>query len=150
MGLVYALDHVLGQWEAVGREELFAHTAHLAEIFRTGVRALGLEFFTNGAQSPALTAVSVPDEIAASQLTTWLRTELGLTISAGQAAFKDKILRIGHIGAIDGFDMLQGVAALEAGLVAMDAEIEVGAGVAAAQQVLNEYLQTSSFVSYSP
>lgn len=150
VGLVYALHYVLGVWQEVGRDALFEHVEQLSSVFRAGVQALGLSLYPQDESSPALTAVEMPEGVAASKVSAWLRDHLSVTVSAGQDEIKDRIVRIGHIGALDLFDMLQAVAALEAGLVAQGVELDVGLGVAAAQRVLNQYLQSSKFLAYSP
>lgn len=150
VGLVYALHHILGVWQQVSREALFEHAEQLAGVFRAGVEALGLDLYPQNNLSPALTAVRLPDDVAATKVSAWLRDHIAVTVSAGQDTIKDRIVRIGHIGALDVFDMLQAVAALEAGLVAQGVQVDVGAGVAAAQSVLNSYLQSSKFLAYSP
>lgn len=150
VGLVFALHQVLTSWQEVGREALFEHCEQLARIFRAGVAALGLSLYPADLVSPALTAVAMPDDVAASKVSGWLRDTLSVSVSAGQDAVKDRVLRIGHIGALDGFDMLQAVAALETGLVVNGCAIEVGVGVAAAQKTLNDVLQSSKFFAYSP
>ena len=49
---------------------------------------------------------------------------------------KGKIVRLGHMGYIDYFEVLGAIAALELVLLELGWPVEVGAGVAAAQQAM--------------
>jgi aspartate aminotransferase-like enzyme len=59
-----------------------------------------------------------------------------VSVAGGQEQLKGKILRIGHIGYVDALDALGAIAALEMVLREMGADIELGAGVKAAQESL--------------
>ena len=62
--------------------------------------------------------------------------EFGTRIAGGQAHLKVKIIRFSHMGYVDAFDVLAAVGALEMALARLGADVEFGAGVAAAQKVL--------------
>ena len=57
-------------------------------------------------------------------------------MAGGQDVLKGKILRLGHMGYVDQFDVLSAISGLELVLLEMGYPVENGAGVAAAQQVL--------------
>ena len=59
----------------------------------------------------------------------------GLKLANGQDALKGKILRLGHLGYIDQFDILAAISGLEIVLRDQGQALEIGAGVAAAQRV---------------
>lgn len=151
VGLAYALDAVLTDWRDIGRDELFRHADALADVVRAGVQGLGFGPFTTGTQSPALTTIKMPEGVSAKAISGDMRARLGTTVSAGQAEVADKMLRIGHIGAVDMFDMLQVISALEVALAANGVELpENGAGVAAAQKRLSERLLNADTKTYVP
>jgi len=50
---------------------------------------------------------------------------------------KGKIIRISHMGCLDEYDMLTGIACLEKVLHEMGHKFQLGAGVAAAQKFFN-------------
>ena len=58
-------------------------------------------------------------------------------MAGGQAELEGKIFRICHMGCIDEYDILTGIACLEKVLKEMGHSFTLGAGVAAAQKVLN-------------
>ena len=66
---------------------------------------MGLELF---AAQPAdgLTVVKVPDGIDGEALLKKLEKQYGLKLAGGQDTLKGKIIRLGHMGYIDQFDVL--------------------------------------------
>jgi aspartate aminotransferase-like enzyme len=60
----------------------------------------------------------------------------GVRIGGGQDDYAERLVRPSLLGYTDAFDALTIVAVLEAALADLGAELEVGAGVAAAQRHL--------------
>jgi aspartate aminotransferase-like enzyme len=60
----------------------------------------------------------------------------GITIAGGQGSMKGKMFRISHMGYVDPFDVLTALGALEMVLADLGYPVSFGAGVAAAQRVL--------------
>ena len=78
---------------------------------------MGLELFSPDEDSSAVvTAVRMPDGIDADVLLIDLRDRFGITFAPGQGPLKGRILRIGHIGFFDVFDITTALAGLELGL----------------------------------
>jgi aspartate aminotransferase-like enzyme len=130
MGLRLSLKRI----RAEGLENVWQRQARNAAAARAGFRAMGLQIF---AQRPAdgLTVAQVPDGIDGSALVSRLYSDYGLKLAGGQDNLKGKIIRLGHMGYIDQFDVLAALAGVELVLKEMGHPIEVGKGVAAAQQV---------------
>ena len=149
-GLIVGLHEVFERWHAAGRERVLEHARVLSDATVAGVRALGLELFPSGPPSRALTAVAMPDGVRASELVAWMRSRCGLTCASGQDHLKDVVLRIGHLGAVDPFDIVQGIAALELALQAAGRTTEAGAGVAAVQRVIAPALVAQAPLLYQP
>ena len=107
----------------------------MAAAARAGVAALGLELF---AAQPVdgLTVFKVPEGIDGEALLKKLEKQYGFKLAGGQDTLKGKIVRLGHMGYIDYFEVLGAIAALELVLLEMGWPVEVGAGVAAAQQAM--------------
>ncbi len=133
--LVAALGKSLQRIREEGIENVWARHAAIAESVRTAARAIGLELLAS-APANSVTALVMPDGIDAEEVRSKLRAEFGITIAGGQAQLKGKIIRVGHIGYIDALDTLGAIAALEMVLSDLGADVPLGAGVAAAQQVL--------------
>ena len=65
-----------------------------------------------------------------------MRDRFKVTIAGGQGRLKGRIARIAHCGYFGPFDIVVTVAALEMTLRELGHELELGAGVAAVQRVL--------------
>lgn len=131
-GLEAALDLILDE----GLEQVFARHRLLARATRDGVKALGLELLPpEYAVSPVVTAVRSPNGIQADELRRLLLDKYGLLFAGGQGELKGKIFRIAHMGYVDQLDVLTAIGALEMALSEQGYQVNLGAGVAAAQRV---------------
>jgi serine---pyruvate transaminase len=133
--LVQALRVSLKKIREEGIENIWARQARNAAAARAGFVAMGLELF---AARPAdgLTVAKVPDGIDGVALLSKLEKQYGLKLAGGQDQLKGKIIRLAHMGYIDQFDVLTGLAGVELVLREMGFLLEPGRGVAAAQKVL--------------
>lgn len=141
--LIVGLAEVLTRWEALGREALFAHAAALSSGVVAGAHAMGLALFPSGTPSPALTALEVPQGIDGAKLRTDLRDRYGVEIAGGQDALKGRVIRIGHLGAVDALDVIATLGALELALADQGWSGELGAGTAAALRVMGPALRAA-------
>ena len=139
VSLVRALDVALGLLLDEGLESAFARHARLGRACREGVKAMGLELFSpDEDRSAVVTAVRTPEGIDATRIVAELRERFGITLANGQGELKGKIVRIGHIGWFDVFDITTALAALELSLGDAGAEIERGVAVTRALEVYAE------------
>jgi serine---pyruvate transaminase len=130
VSIVKALDVALGLVLDEGLEAAFERHARLGRACRQGVKAMGLELFSpDDDRSAVVTAIRAPDGVDSSDIVAALRDRFGITIAGGQGELKGRILRIGHIGWFDIFDITTSLAALELLLAEAGAEIERGVGV---------------------
>jgi len=138
IGIVVALAESLRIIQEIGLENRFKHYARLAQGTRAAAKALGLTLLAGeDCISNAVTAINLPDGIDGGKLVKLMRDTYGISMAGGQAALKGKIVRIAHMGVLDEFDMITGIACLEKALKAMGYSFTTGAGVAAAQKVFN-------------
>ena len=139
INLVIALNESLKMVNARGIENIWAYYAKMARATRAAAKALGLTIFADEASaSNAVTAINVPSGIDGEKLVKTMRDVHGITMAGGQGdELKGKIVRIAHMGAVDEYDLLTGISCLEKTLHQMGYAFELGAGVAAAQKVLN-------------
>ncbi|NQT18800.1 MAG: alanine--glyoxylate aminotransferase family protein [Planctomycetes bacterium] len=125
-----------------GIEQIWKDHTRLAQAARAAAKALGLELL---ADPPAdcVTAIRLPKNVDGVELVKKLRTEHGITIAGGQAELKGTICRISHMGYAGDYDVIIAISALEMILDEMGCELELGAGVRAAEQVLKNDQGTS-------
>jgi aspartate aminotransferase-like enzyme len=136
--LIRALDVALDLIAEEGLENALARHDLLARATRAGVRGMGLDVFGEADErSTVVTAVELPDTIDGAKVPGLLR-ERGIVANGGQGQLKGRILRIAHCGYFGAFDVLISLSGLELALHELGAEVELGAGVAAAQQVFAE------------
>jgi aspartate aminotransferase-like enzyme len=138
--IVRALDVALGLLLDEGLEAAFDRHARLGRACREGAKAMGLELFSpDEERSAVVTSIRAPDGVDATEVVSALRDRFGITIANGQGELKGKILRIGHIGWFDVFDITTALAALELALADAGAEIERGVAVTRALDAWAEH-----------
>jgi len=139
VGLVAALEVALGMIETEGLAHVYERHRVLGRAARAGVKALELELFgpeNDGAN--VVTAITLPDGIDGTAVPRTMRDRYGITIAGGQGKLKGRIARIAHVGYFGAFDVLTALAGLEMTLHELGHELELGAGVGAAQRVFVE------------
>jgi aspartate aminotransferase-like enzyme len=148
--LVVGFAEVIDRWRPLGRRALFDHAETLAIGVRAGAMALGLSLFAKDLPSPALTSIEF-EGVDVEGLRVTLRERFGVWVAGGQNALKGRVLRIGHLGAVDAFDVIQVMAALELALASQGVAIELGVGTAAALNAMQPRLAASDEVAtYNP
>jgi aspartate aminotransferase-like enzyme len=133
--LIEALNVSLKMIKSETIEGIWKRTHHVAEAFRQGVRALGMEIFS---KSPAdsVSAVIYPAGVSDKDFRGQLKSKHNIHVAGGQGTMEGKIFRVNHMGYSDAYDALAVVAASEHVLKGLGKPVTIGAGVAAAQQVL--------------
>jgi aspartate aminotransferase-like enzyme len=136
VGLILALDVALGLIEDEGLEAVYERHRLLGRATREATRALELDTLGEADDNAnVVTAIALPDSIDGAKVPKLMRDRFGITIAGGQGRLKGKIARIAHCGYFGAFDILVAIAALEMTLLELGHELELGAGVAAAQRV---------------
>ena len=136
VSLIMGLEVSLERIKREGLQNVFARTEKLARATREGAKALGLELFAQGSPSEACTAIKVPEGIDGTKIPTLIRENHGVAIAGGQDRLKGKIVRISHMGYVNTYDILSGLAALEFVLKELGYPVETGASVKAALAVM--------------
>jgi serine---pyruvate transaminase len=140
VGLFMALDVALKLiLEDEGLDAVFERHALLGRATREAVKALDLELFgPEDERANVVTAMKVPDGVDGGKVPKLMRDKYRITVAGGQSQLKGKIVRIAHCGYFGAFDIITAVAALEMALTELGHELELGAGVAAAQRIFLE------------
>jgi serine---pyruvate transaminase len=139
VGLIQALDVALGLIEDEGLERVFERHRLLGRATRAAARTLELELLgPEDENSNVVTAIKLPEGIDGAKVPKLMRDRFGVTIAGGQGRLKGKIARIAHCGYFGAFDIVVTIAAFEMTLRELGHEVELGAGVAAAQRVFLE------------
>ncbi len=138
LSLLFGLQKALELLEEEGLRNVYARHELLMKMTRSAFKALGVPLLTvDEDASPTVTAVK-PADFDAEVLRKVLKREFAMEVAGGQKILANKIFRIGHMGYCSPADLLQTIAAIEIAIVKAGKEIQLGSGVAAAQQ---EYLK---------
>lgn len=135
ISLVRALKVAVNMIKKEGIENVWQRHSRMAHATREAIKALGLELY---AESPCniLTAVKVPRGLDCEGFLKRLKNEYGIWFASGQEEMKGKIFRIAHVGYMNDFDILTAISAVERGLYEAGYPVEIGKGVATAQNCL--------------
>ena len=99
VNLYFGLDVALEMMRTEGREAIFARHRQMANLVRERARKLGLRLFADPSHaSNTVTAIDVPDGVAAKALTKALREQESVVVAGGQDKLEGQIIRIGHLG----------------------------------------------------
>jgi alanine-glyoxylate transaminase/serine-glyoxylate transaminase/serine-pyruvate transaminase len=134
--LMFGLQESLTMLEEEGLENVYARHFRLAEGVRRAVAAWGLKLC---AQSPELysdsvSAIYVPEGFDSNALCAHALQKYDVSFGVGLGKMNGRAFRIGHLGALTDVTVLSGLATIEMAMADLDYPIELGSGVAAAQQ----------------
>ena len=136
--LIIGLNGSLKMLQAEGLENVFKRHERLAMTTRKAVQALGLELYAKESPSNAVTAIMTPPGIDGQAVYKNLREKYGITAAGGQDRARGKIFRIAHLGYVDKFDIITAIAGIEMVLKGMGHPVQLGTGVATAEELLME------------
>lgn len=134
--LIIGLGEAVKMLQKEGLENVFKRHERLANATREAVKAAGLNIYSKESPSNSVTAIEAPSGIDGQLIYKTLREKYGITGAGGQDKAKGKIFRLAHLGYSDTFDIITGIAALEMVLKSLGHPIELGKGVAKAQELL--------------
>ena len=138
VSLIVGLRGVLKGLREEGLENVHKRHNRLARATRAAVQALGLKLAAPDSPADSATGLFIPDNIDGGKIVKSLRDDFGVTLAGGQDSWKGKVIRIAHLGYVDTFDTVVAIAALEMALKKFGHNVELGKGVAAAQEILLE------------
>jgi aspartate aminotransferase-like enzyme len=131
-GLRKSIDMLLEE----GLENVTSRHARLAESCRGAVKELGLKLLAPEAPADGVTGFWAPEGISGAELKKLMSDKYGVDVAGGQQKLKGKIIRIGHLGYVDGFDIIITISALEMALKDLGYPVKIGSGVSAAERAL--------------
>lgn len=132
---LYALHEALIMVQAEGLEQAWARHQYHHQALKAGLEAMGIQFVVEAtARLPQLNLITVPEGIDEAAVRTRLLNEYSIEIGAGLGALAGKVWRIGLMGhACNTKNVLICLGALDAVLSSLQAPVESGVAVAAAQ-----------------
>jgi aspartate aminotransferase-like enzyme len=131
--LISQLDAALRLLHAEGIENVFARHVHLGRMVRAGALGMGLGLLSpDDDRNAAVTAVTLPPGIVASDLVDHLLERYGVQVADSGGPLEGRVVRIGHCGYVDTLEVMAILSAVELALHDLGHPIDVGRGVAAA------------------
>ncbi len=136
VALLHGLRASLDLLFAEGLPQVFERHHRLAEGVRRGVHALGLNLRARSPEwySDTVTAIDVPEQVDGAEVCRIGYDRYRTSFGGGLTKVAGKVFRIGHLGDLNEVSCLAALAAAEMSLADAGADIELGAGVAAAQE----------------
>ncbi|MFT5504119.1 MAG: alanine-glyoxylate transaminase/serine-glyoxylate transaminase/serine-pyruvate transaminase [Gammaproteobacteria bacterium] len=129
-----------------GLENVFARHYRIAEGIRRAVSAWDLKLCANSPDlySDTVSAIYVPEGLDSNLLTEHAYHKYGVSFGIGLGEMNGKAFRIGHLGAVSDVMALSGLSAIEMAMKDLNFDIDLGSGVAAAQEFYRTPIQVSS------
>ncbi|NMA55018.1 MAG: alanine--glyoxylate aminotransferase family protein [Firmicutes bacterium] len=125
--IFFGLKEALAIIEEEGLENVFARHKQIAEAVRNSSKAMGLELFAEqGYESNSVTVICLPQNVKYEDLERLLYEKYGLVIGGGLQKLQGQIFRIGHLGLIHNTDVYAIMCAVEAALVELGYQVELG------------------------
>ncbi len=136
MPLMAGLRESLNMLLEEGLDNVFARHFRIAEGVRRAVHAWGLKLCAASPDlySDTVSAIYVPEGFDSDVLTNHAFDKYGVSFGIGLGELAGKAFRIGHLGSMTDVMALSGIAAIEMAMKDLDYPIELGSGVAAAQE----------------
>jgi alanine-glyoxylate transaminase / serine-glyoxylate transaminase / serine-pyruvate transaminase len=134
--LIYGLDASIRMLESEGLQAVHSRHARLAEGVRRAVSAWGLDLCATrpSERSDTVSAILVPKGADGNALVAHAAKRYNVAFGAGLGDLMGRVFRIGHIGAMTDVCLLSGIATAEMAMRDMNYAIQLGSGVAAAQE----------------
>ncbi|MFN3207444.1 MAG: L-aspartate--glyoxylate aminotransferase BhcA [Roseovarius sp.] len=132
-GLKMSCDMLLDE----GLEAVFARHTRIADGVRAAAQAWGLPLCAKSPEvySDTVSAICTPDGFNATDIVTHAADAYGMAFGVGLGEVAGKVFRIGHLGSLTDAMMISGLGVAEMCMVDLGLDIELGSGVAAAQDV---------------
>ena len=143
LGLRASLDLIFEE----GLENVFQRHHRLAEGVRRGVHAWGLSLCANHPKwwSDTVSAIVVPPDVDAKAVIKLSYDKYRTSFGSGLSKVAGSVFRIGHLGDLNEVMCLAALASAEMALRDAGARIELGSGVAAAQDWYRQALAADEY-----
>jgi aspartate aminotransferase-like enzyme len=130
--LIVGLNAAIEMFREEGLAAMYARHESLSRMSHRGLSALGCRLLATDAPCPSVTGFFPPEGIDADTLRGDVRKHFGVRLAGGQGAFKGKIVRVGHMGFVDPFDVVAGISAIGLTINTLGGSVNVPNAIAAA------------------
>lgn len=132
-GLKVSCDMLLDE----GLDAVFARHTRVADGVRAASKAWGMPLCAKSPEvySDTVSAICTPEGFNATEIVTHAADAYGMAFGVGLGEVAGKVFRFGHLGSLTDAMALSGLGTAEMCMVDLGLDIELGSGVAAAQDV---------------
>lgn len=137
VGLLNGLKESCEMLLSEGMENVFARHARIADGVRAAVVGWGMELCAASPDlySNSVSAIRTPDGFDSTRIVSHAAETYGVAFGVGLGDVAGKVFRIGHLGMLTDVMALSGIATAEMCMVDLGLPVQLGSGVAAAQDV---------------
>ncbi|MCG8359676.1 MAG: aminotransferase class V-fold PLP-dependent enzyme [Kiloniellales bacterium] len=134
--LMHGLRASIDRLQAEGLDNVFARHHRLAEGVRRAVTAWDLKLCAKEPKwySDTVSAICVPEGFNGNDVAKLAYYRYNLSLGLGLSKVAGKVFRIGHLGDLNELMLIQALAGAEMAMRDLGIEVELGSGVAAAQE----------------
>ena len=138
--LIFGMRESLKMLFEEGLDKVYARHHRLAEGVRRAVDAWGLRLCaeTPDLYSDTVSAIYVPNGFDSNVLTDHAFNQYGVSFGIGLGEMNGKAFRIGHLGSLTDVMVIAGLGTIEMAMADLDYPIQLGSGVAAAQDYFRQ------------
>ena len=110
--IIVGLNAAVRLFQNEGLEEIYRRHQLLSRMTISGLKALGLKLIAPDAACPSVTGFFAPASIEADTLRSEIRRNFAIRLAGGQGSLKGKVVRVGHMGYVDPFDIVACISAI--------------------------------------
>jgi aspartate aminotransferase-like enzyme len=136
--IIVGLNEALSIFREEGLSKIYERHSLLSLMTRNALKELGLSLVAPDAPCPSVTGFFPPAGIDADTLRSEVRKRYAIRLAGGQGRFESKIVRIGHMGYIDPFEVLSAISAISLTLEALGASVRPDEAVHACLNLMRQ------------
>lgn len=135
--IITGLNAALDLFREEGLTSIYERHLLLSSLAQNGLRALGFSILAPDAPCPSVTGFFSPAGVDADTLRTEVRKRFGIRLAGGQGKLKGKIVRIGHMGYVDPFEVMNAIIAIGSTARTLGATVDVEKAMRACLETLH-------------
>jgi aspartate aminotransferase-like enzyme len=135
--IIVGLNASIDMFKEEGLDAIYLRHRLMAQIAREGLSALGCQIVAPTAPGTSVTGFFPPKEIDADKLRGDVRKKFGIRLAGGQGKFTGSIVRVGHMGHVDPFEVINAVIAIGLTAKKLGASVDIQRASAVCLEILD-------------
>jgi serine---pyruvate transaminase len=129
--IIVGLNAAIEMFREEGLDAISSRHQKLSRVTRAGLGALGCTVLAPDAPCPSVTGFFPPHGLEADTIRSLVRKNFGIRLAGGQGKLSGKIVRVGHMGYVDAFDVVNGISAIALTMRGLGAHVDTSAAISA-------------------